>query len=565
MRDDFQDYSPDPDSQRSVTDWLMQVISGKKPLEGNAAPERARSEGAPRQVEAAVAVEDMPHEAASARAPVAGRDVPREEEQAKSVQTEKPFTAEDLCGPAAFGPIVPASAPAPIKKEEITADDLCFVPKGQEIKPQQNASAIVEPKEQLRNGVGTTSGTTWSSQNGVAPVGEAKEPPRNGTAGIVETKGSQESHESQKSHEHVITAADIVREGRLDAGQFAAPPQFSHPEATATPEHDVTAADITRASVLHQMESLVEATATEAETKPDASRAPDHAPRGEARAAETVGIHVEAHAQTPEAKPEAVAVSAASATAAEIGSSHQAVVPAPERKSVAAPEVIAVPVKEIGHEVEIEPVAATSVAEELSHENKPQNGKESLFAHAGIWGNATREPEIAPEQDAYPDATYPRQEEQEPDYAEAKQRYLSPEDLKEIEDMKPEGVASALKTLMKLGSVMPWLGRPVPTPEGGSGANAGLAPEAPHEVAHLRMVQYEIRSTVHDHSLQLKRMEEQLTRVREVMESESSEHGELTESVMATVKLVRMLGMGLGALLLTLIVMVGLILVHGGR
>lgn len=79
------------------------------------------------------------------------------------------------------------------------------------------------------------------------------------------------------------------------------------------------------------------------------------------------------------------------------------------------------------------------------------------------------------------------------------------------------------------------------------------------------MVQYEIRSTVHDHSLQLKRMEEQLTRVREVMESESSEHGELTESVMATVKLVRMLGMGLGALLLTLIVMVGLILVHGGR
>lgn len=546
MRDDFQDYSPDPSSQRSVTDWLMQVISGKKPLE-----ERARAEGAPREVETgiAVAVEEMPHEVAPLETAVAVQNGPRKEEQVKPVQDQKPFTAEDLCGPAVIRPSVPTSLPIPIK-EDITADDLCWVPKGQEIKPQQNGTgAVVEPKEPLRNGVGTISGTTWTSQNGVAPAGEAKEPPRNGAAPIAEPK---ESHES---HQHVITAADIVREGRLDAGQYAAPPQFSHPEAIATPDHDVTAADITRDSVLHQMESLVEATATRAETKPEASRAVDRGAAAEA----TQAAGAEAHSQTSETQPEVQPEPAKSVTATEIGLPEQVVAPAP----VAASEGIAIPVKEIGHEAE--PVAAVSTAEELSHARKPQDGKESLFAHEGIWGNAAREQGTAPEGDAYPDATYPQQEEQEPDYAEAKQRHLSPEDLKEIEEMKPEGVASALKTLMKLGSVMPWLGRPMPTPEGGSGANTGLAPEAPHEVAHLRMVQYEIRSTVHDHSLQLKRMEEQLIRVREVMESESSEHSELTESVMATVKLVRMLGMGLGALLLTLIVMVGLILVHGGR
>jgi hypothetical protein len=554
MRDDFQDYSPDPSSQRSVTDWLMQVISGKKPLEGHAAPERARAEGS-----SAVAVEEMPHKAAPEKTAVAVQDGPRKEEQVKPVQDEKPFTAEDLCGPAVFRPSVPTSAP-PSVKEEITADDLCFVPKGQEIKPQQNGTgAIVEPKEPLRNGVGTISGTTWTSQNGIAPVSEANEPPRNGIAPIAETKESQESHESQKSHEHVITAADIVREGRLDAGQYVATPHFSHAEVFAMPEHDVTAADITRDSVLHQMESLVEATATQAETKPETSGAADHGSSAEAQEAKA-----EVHSQTMETQHEVQPEPVKSATATEVGPQEKTA-SAPAGNAVAVSEGITIPVKEIGHEAGTEPVAAASTAEELSHENKPQDGKESVFAHPGIWGNAAREQGTASEGDAYSDATSPRQEEQEPDYAEAKQPSLSPENLKEIEEMKPEGVASALKTLMKLGSVMPWLARPVPTPEGGSGANSGLAPEAPHEVAHLRMVQYEIRSTVHDHSLQLKRMEEQLTRVREVMESESSEHAELTESVMATVKLVRLMGMGLGALLLTLIVMVGLILVHGGR
>jgi hypothetical protein len=567
MRDDFQDYSPDPSSQRSVTDWLMQVISGKKSIEAHGAPEKARAEGAPQQVEAsksAIAVEDMPHEAAPARTVVTVQDVPRGEEQKGTVQDEKPFTAEDLCGPAVFRPSV-STAPIPIN-EEITAEDLCWVPK--EMRPQQNGSGpIVEPKEPLLNGIGTT----WPSQNGVTTIGEVKEPPRNGAAGIVEAK---EPHESQ---EHVITAADITREGLLDVGQFVSnsPPRFPrYAETVSAQEHEITAADITRESVLYQMESLVQAaTAAHAETKPEASETVDRGPSGEVQ-------------QTLEVQPEVEGGSAESAVATEIGLPEQ-VASAPEGNAAAAgSEAIAIPVKEIAHEVETESVAATSTAEELSHENKPQDGSkevealapaedlsretkagvtESVFAHEGIWGNAAREQGTAPGDDAYPNATYPRQEEQEPDYAEAKQRYLSPEDIREIEEMKPEGVASAWKALLKLGSVMPWLARSGAAPEGGSSPNSGLAQEAPHEVAHLRMVQYEIRSTVHDHSLQLKRMEEQLTRVREVMESESSEHAELTESVMSTVKLVRLIGMGLGALLVTLIVMVGLLLVHGGR
>jgi hypothetical protein len=76
------------------------------------------------------------------------------------------------------------------------------------------------------------------------------------------------------------------------------------------------------------------------------------------------------------------------------------------------------------------------------------------------------------------------------------------------------------------------------------------------------MIQYEIRSTVHDHSLQLKRMEELMIRVREATESDTRENMDLAESMKSTAKLLRLVGIGLGVLMVVLIVMVGLGLGH---
>lgn len=62
--------------------------------------------------------------------------------------------------------------------------------------------------------------------------------------------------------------------------------------------------------------------------------------------------------------------------------------------------------------------------------------------------------------------------------------------------------------------------------------------------------------------MHLKRLEEQLARVRESMERDSAESASVMDSVQSTVKMVRVMGIGLGVMLMVLILMVGMMLVH---
>ena len=146
--------------------------------------------------------------------------------------------------------------------------------------------------------------------------------------------------------------------------------------------------------------------------------------------------------------------------------------------------------------------------------------------------------------------------------------YLGPEEVEEIEKAKPDGWSQSWRTLIRLGSALPWLSRALPALEAGmggqpgppaahgigGGATAGASAEMQQDVAGMRLVQYEIRTTVQDHSAHLKRMEEQLTRVRESVESKAAQK-ELAENVQSAMKMLKIVGIGLGGLLVLLVVL----------
>ena len=197
---------------------------------------------------------------------------------------------------------------------------------------------------------------------------------------------------------------------------------------------------------------------------------------------------------------------------------------------------------DISREPQTEPIAAKTDA---------VDGPEGVFARKDfLWGPERRKP-VDGDEDTY---------------SGPERRYPVPKELQQLEG-RPEGWNAAVKTLLRLGSVLPWLLRVLPMLEGNVGKDqtTGLSHEVRHEVADLRLVQYELRTAVQDQSLQLKRVEDQLTRIRQSLEPDSSERSGLDATVKSTVKLVRLMGMGVGALLLVLIVMVAIIMAHGAR
>jgi hypothetical protein len=211
-------------------------------------------------------------------------------------------------------------------------------------------------------------------------------------------------------------------------------------------------------------------------------------------------------------------------------------------------------------------VSATGASREMQAGPHTAAAVESVFAHEGFWGGALRAEATSLEE---PDPALPVYGAQAPlfpqdgpqySYEDATRGFTRLEEERDLEEALPERRGSALKSL--LGSVLPWVTRALPGPEAEEEreANNGMTPEAADEVANLRMVQYEIRTTIQDHSQQLKRVEEQLGRVRETIQSNATERADLADSVKSTVKLVRLIGIGLGALLLILIIMVGLTL-----
>lgn len=571
MRDEVKDYSSDPNAQKSVSDWLMHVISGKSPIEGQ--PGDAAQAKAPRDA-GAVAVQENPSENGRVKGA----------EEKKKEMTAAEFTAEDLCGPAVFQ--MPAAA-AP-KKEEITADDLCWVPNSEAVKPHRNGtSAVAELMEQLRNGAQVVeaqppkNGVAESiqirepEQSRAAEVVEAKEPEKPAAPWVIEAAGPHEelgkkAVEAKETEHHA--AAEVVEEkkpepdsaayflrdrvlntrGPQETTNFSRKSMAAAAGAAAAGDQEVTVADILRDRVLRQMQPPVAPfpaknlpVAAEVEATADVSPK-EELPIEQARAAA-----VESRPGPPQMQEQTTAPEPSVIAVESVGKSEAIVEDLPP----AEPQVVEV-------------AAAASVAEELSSAAKTESdagmavGAKSVFAQEGIWGDAARVDGAAREEEE------PSFSEEDPMYQASKRGYLKPEELQELEhameEEKPESLSSALKTLVRLGSVLPWISRAAPGAEGGPGSEmeTGLSHEGRHEIANLRMIQYEIRSTVHDHSLQLKRMEELMLRVRESTESDTRENMDLAESMKSTAKLLRLVGIGLGVLMVVLIVMVSLVLGH---
>lgn len=131
-------------------------------------------------------------------------------------------------------------------------------------------------------------------------------------------------------------------------------------------------------------------------------------------------------------------------------------------------------------------------------------------------------------------------------------------------EARPEDLTAAIKTIMQLGSALPVAGRANPGPE--SNPEAETPAPDPHEVRQevsgLRLLQYEIKTTVQDHSMHLRRLEEQLSQMRESVEMDSADSASMKDDVKSTAKLIRVMGIGLGVMLMVLILLIGMMLVH---
>ncbi|MGC2162309.1 MAG: hypothetical protein WA634_10395 [Silvibacterium sp.] len=570
MKDEFHNPSLETASQKSVTDWLMQVISGKKPIELNinhAAQEEKQPEAKP-PAPRLVAVAATPRVAARTEDVVSPNGV---------VEEQSVFTAEDLCGPPLL-PIIPVIREVKPPKEEITAEDLCWVPKGQELKPQPiaavDAAPVVEP-----------------------PVAE---PP------------------AAEPQEHEITAADITRDTASDIAEPENDAIDAILRRLEQAQQTVTAADLLREPGSYAAELAAAAAAAEEEPKTQlsltagagsvADEAVASAPAESAVAPEPMTepeTSVVAAEPTPETHPEVHAEASAAAVEETVhepawqeaaalgeGSAPQGV--EGETEQIAATHI---PDEQDGMHAEapMDPAATeaaamadasllteqhTDVLAELAANASTTEGliqgpgeqvesqagvagesvfaKEDVWARSGVWREPTPA-EAAAREDVFQDPSFREQTKHYPE----ERMYPQADELKDLEmETQPEGWNAAWKTLLRLGSMLPWLARALPMLEAGARGeqSPGLVQEVRHEVAGMRMVQYEIKTTVQDHSLQLKRMEEQLTRLRESLDS--PDNNELTKSVKLTAKLVQMAGIGLGALLLVLLIMVAVLLAH---
>lgn len=505
MRKDEPEGSAEESTQKAVTDWLMQVISGKKPIElhinepaTEAAPE-AREETV--ESTAASSVTEMPavSHAIEPQADwtVAAVDsaVPEVKEQIEERGTME-FTALDLCGTPVV-PLIPVVTKSPL--DEITADDLCWVPN-----PLPVTAAVADaPAERV---------DIWKEDPRPVPVEAVKDE---------------------------ITAADIARDNVLHlvntgsaAAHDAADPAVPEPTMSAIDEALRVLETKSTASVFSQENVWAR---TDLWTQPE----PVAEPVAEERLAEPETVDA-ALAPQAVAGPETAIAEAPSVAEPEVATLPEAVDEAPEVEAAPVAEtgsVEAAGTAAVAEPVTVEPAAADVVPVEEPVATSAEPMEEVLPA-----SNAAEAAE--------PDAAL---------YAELLPRL---DEMKALEKIRPEGWNMAMKTLLRLGGALPWLARVAPLLEAGlsKDANTGVVREVRQEVTGLRTTQQEIRTTVQDHTLQLQRVEDQLDRIRESLQRTGGE--ELAEKVEAQAKLLRMAGIGLGALLVVLIVMVGILMAH---
>jgi hypothetical protein len=545
MKDELRESELDASTRKTATDWLMHVISGKKLAGSNGNGNGNGSEHPEGHLEF------------SGNTAVAVEETPREQKPPKPEEAALGFTAEDLCG----APVVPVIKVA-AAKDQITADDVCWVPAERRLKPEILADAevltgklrIVPPQapspqaaaiHELETPTGNLRDSFYVTETPDSMITAADisrepapylvEPIWNGTAEHLQAPGTAARE---------ITAADISRDWVLEHQQGPAtldmPSSFRVIRSATPPSHTVE--DVPAAAEASVEPVVVEPEMAAAEAEPVAAEqevvAAGSAEQPENQAMETL---VEA-APSEEIAPE---------TPAELAETSPELVPEPEQAELQETEPGSAVVAEAAP-VEVEPGADIAVSPEpevaATAEAASEAGvaaKENVFAREGFWGEVAARSET----------------EAKPLVQDRQMAYPFMGDNEDIEP--PESWKVAWKALLRLGSVLPQVARALPGLEPGAMGEPipGAAQEMRQDVAGLRLVQYEIRTTVQDHSMQLKRMEEQLSRVRESMESQSSESGNLAESVRSMTKLVRLAGMALGGLLVVLIVVV-LVIAH---
>jgi len=139
-----------------------------------------------------------------------------------------------------------------------------------------------------------------------------------------------------------------------------------------------------------------------------------------------------------------------------------------------------------------------------------------------------------------------------------------PADILSPEEAKDSKGKPMWKILLQLKPFLPYLTRLVPLLDIGLGPvqNAGLSNEVRQTMTKIQTVQREVSVTMQDQSLQLKRLEEELIRLREASDRHTLTQAELADALESIAKLVRLVGIGLAILLGTLIVMTGVLLVR---
>jgi hypothetical protein len=118
------------------------------------------------------------------------------------------------------------------------------------------------------------------------------------------------------------------------------------------------------------------------------------------------------------------------------------------------------------------------------------------------------------------------------------------------------------KVLLQLKPLLPHLTRLLPLLDVALGPlqNAGLSNEVRQTVAKIQAIQRDLNIAVQDQALQLKLLEEELTRLSDTSEKQAVTQTKLAEGVESLTGLVRIAGIGLGVLLVTVIVMTAVLL-----
>lgn len=583
MKDELQELEMDESTRKTATDWLMHVISGKR-SNGNGSGLSGESVSG-----GAVALAEMP---------------PPEMPRAPEVTQE--FTAEDLCGAPAV-PVVKVIAP----KDDITADDVCWVPEEMRLKPQSPtaeeppASKVhVMPSPETREDVdlrrpaasrdpelsfltGPSDSVVTSADISRSPAPYVVEPTWNGMISGPEpdeikasdlVRGSQVNHAPEPTGSDLPTSFRVIRSISTQPAEPAAPVIEAPAPIIEAPAPVAEAV----ASVFEAQAPVIEAPAPAAEAAPSVMEAPASmfeapAPVSEAPAAvsemrptvfDAPATVFDAPApvfETPASVVEAAPPTMEAAVPVIEGAAQGSAEAVAEAAALSAHAEPKVPATETPQAHSSDPVEETDPRSKQSAANGEiegeVKGRENVFARQGFWGETTKAE--ASESETSPKAILRGMKRGYP--------ASGPEDF----EKHPEGWFSAWKTMLRLGSVLPWVARALPALESGAlgvepdptatavgTGTTGVAQETRQDVAGLRLVQYEIRTTVQDHSMQLKRVEEQLTRVRESVDSRSSENAEVAANLRAMAKLMRLAGVGLGVLLLVLIVLVVVMMAH---